>query len=160
MSLAPGDDYYFLILIIFLFAIIILLLRSLYKIHKGAQSNSWKAVKATVVDIKIDSNSDDDGYHWYTPKIRYCYLVSEVFYTSNNYSYKSIDTRSYGEITRQLCGVTKRTVITAYVNPYNPRQAVVVPGTNWSNYMEVFIQLVASVFIMIGIREHLIIVQL
>lgn len=110
------------------------LLYSLHKLRDGMESNQWPAVAGIVDYSGIDSFRDGAPYTgsfpMYFPNITFSYSIQGEKYTSSRIS---IDPKDYemsdeAEVRKIVEGFRAGAAQEVYVNPRNPKYAVIFKG--------------------------------
>ena len=102
-------------------------LYEVYQILKGRDSESWRALSAKVLDVKIDTRTDD-GEQQSKPLIKYSYDYMGSPYRGNKIKYGDLWSAKYGKASDLRSGIVRGGEVTIYVNPKRPSQSVLYRG--------------------------------
>ncbi len=102
--------------------------------NKGTESQNWPSVSAVITQSKVKTDTDTDAEGFtsttFVPEIEYEYHVGENVYSGNRISFGG--TRSYGRRKKAEEALEAYPVngqVTAYYNPENPEEVVLIQGT-------------------------------
>jgi hypothetical protein len=94
---------------------------SLSSLRNGANSVHWQKVQGRVISLQWHSPSDGPDF----PSVRYCYTIGGGQYVGDNLC--------FGAASEASCKLSKPVAngpVTVFVNPANPRESVLLPGTS------------------------------
>lgn len=100
------------------------------------QASSWKATPATLTEITLDRSKSGDSGYTYSLEGQFRYEFDGDYYTSNQLDFDTgkdnIGDYHQTNYDRLRPKTNQRDAVTAYVNPDDPSQAVLIPGVRWS----------------------------
>lgn len=105
------------------------------KVRLGADSNRWKLIKCRIVKVKIDEEKacEKPDSPIYSAKIEYSYKISSVVYHSTCLTYQPTSGLTFERAVSLIAGVLPGSEATAYYNPRNKAQAVLIRTTDTGN---------------------------
>lgn len=105
------------------------------KVRLGLASREWNAIQCQVLKVSIDEhkNPNDLESISYSAKISYSYKISSVVYHSTCLTYQPTSGLTYEEAVRLVAGVLPGREVTAYYNPRNKAQAVLIRTNDTRN---------------------------
>ncbi|MBB3166888.1 DUF3592 domain-containing protein [Simiduia aestuariiviva] len=113
--------------ILFWILSISIFLYEVYQILLGKSSKSWKSHPAKVIEVKIETRTDE-GTEESSPKIKYQYRYMGASYIGNKVKYGDLWSTNYRSSNDLLRGVVKGRDVNIYVNPNRPNQSVLHRG--------------------------------
>lgn len=113
--------------ILFWILFISIFLYEVYQILIGNLSNNWKSHPAKVIDVKIQTRTDD-GVEEFRPKIKYQYRYMGSSYKGSKVKYGDLWSENYSKSNDMLCGVVIGSEINVFINPKRPNQSVLYRG--------------------------------
>lgn len=155
ISASPGDAQLLWVAYPVCAVVLFFLVTAVRGVLLGIASRHWPTREAQVLGVDIDERTDADGDSSFTPGIRYQYGLDDGGYrVSDNLTYKFLTSNDRSDTRAAIAGIRAGTSIRVHCDPYNDRRSVLIPGTNFTNYLAVVIAVLMLVFTSHGIREH------
>lgn len=114
-----------------------------WKLYLGLVSRGWLPVKCVVhrAWIEEDTSSNPDGADSvsYSAKVQYTYRIGPDTYTSTRLSYQPSSCLSFRRATKLLTGLHPGQESTAFYNPRNKNQAVLIRSVSLRNSIPLFV---------------------
>lgn len=131
----------------FLAGVCIMIFFCLVPVLKSLNAANWERVQAEVLKSEVKTNHDSDG-NTYKPDVRFRYSYDGYTYESDKYSFISfVSTSSLKSVRRDVKSVPVGSRPMAYVNPKNPKEAVLSVRLSW---FYLFTFLFGGVFALVG----------
>ena len=122
---------------------VVFLGRECWKLYLGLVSRGWLPVKCVVhracVEEETSSNPDGADSVSYSAKVEYTYRIGLGTYTSTRLSYQPSSSLSFERARKLLTGLHPGQESTAFYNPRNKSQAVLVRSVSWRNSIPLLI---------------------
>jgi hypothetical protein len=99
---------------------------------RGAASRDWPQSEAEIVRSFVLVNTDTDG-DTYTPTFEYDYQVAGVPHRGTRLRYGAIGSSNRKQAERTIAAYPVGSRHPVFVNPENPKDAVLQRGTAWTN---------------------------
>ncbi|GHA68594.1 DUF3592 domain-containing protein [Cognatilysobacter bugurensis] len=110
----------------------------------GQASWCWRATRATVIEAYRDEHVHPESRHIvHSANVRYRYKVGSRTFVSQRLSYRPTRFLGFSQAGDLLEGLAMNRETTAYVNPRNPAQAVLVQGADFGNLLQLVVALLA-----------------
>jgi len=97
---------------------------SIYNVFRQFNVKSWKKTYCKIIDTKIESNIDGRGNRTYTPLVFFRYSFDNNTYDSHNISFGQRALFTYNGASKILDNFEPQSKDFCYVNPENPKNAV------------------------------------
>lgn len=119
------------------------------KVRLGLASRQWKPIQAQILKVSIDEQTRGRDFKTttYSAKIAYSYKVSSVVYHSTCLTYQPTSRLSYEQAVSLVAGVLPGSDATAYYNPRNKSQAVLIRTNDTRNAIPFVLSGVAAVLL-------------
>ena len=126
------------------------------KVRLGSVSREWRPIQCAVSSVSIDEQKspNDPEPVSYSAKISYSYKISSVVYHSSCLTYQPTSGLTYEEAVSLIAGVLPGTDVTAYYNPRNKAQAVLIRTNDTRNAMPFVISGLAAVLLAMWILTN------
>lgn len=120
------------------------------KVRLGLASRQWKPIQCQVLKVSIDEQTspDDSGSISYSAKVAYSYKISSVVHHSTCLTYQPTSGLTYEQAVSLIAGVLPGTDVTAYYNPGNKSQAVLIRTDDTRNAMPFVLSGLAAVLLL------------
>lgn len=119
----------------------------------GLASRQWKPIQCQVLKVSIDEQTSPDVPESvsYSAKITYSCKISSVVYHSTCLTYQPTSGLTYEQAVSLIAGVLPGTDVTAYYNPRDKSQAVLIRTNDTRNAMPVVLSGLAAVLLLMWI---------
>ena len=119
------------------------------KVRLGLASRQWKPIQCRVLKVWIDEKKspNDPESISYSAKISYSYKISSVVYQSTCLTYQPTSGLTYEQAVGLIAGVLPGSDVTAYYNPRNKSQAVLIRTHDTRNSMPFVLSGLAAVLL-------------
>jgi hypothetical protein len=99
---------------------------------RGAASRDWPQVEAEIVRafVLVDTSTETDTY---TPNVEYDYQVAGASHRGTRLRYGALGSSNRGPAERTIASYPVGSRHLVFVNPENPKDAVLQRGTSWTN---------------------------
>ncbi|MGE0269428.1 MAG: DUF3592 domain-containing protein [Candidatus Omnitrophota bacterium] len=131
----------------FLVGVCVMIFFCVVPVVKSLNAAAWERVEAQVLKSEVKTNHDSDG-NTYKPDVRFRYSYDGYTYESDKYSFISfVSTGSEKSVRRDVRSVPVGSRPMAYVNPKNPKEAVLSVRLSWF-YLFTFV--FGGIFALVG----------
>jgi len=114
-----------------------------WKLYLGFISRGWLPVKCVVhrawIEESTSSNPDGADSVSFSAKVQYTYKIGADTYTSTRLSYQPSSSLSFRRATKLLTGLHPGQESTAFYNPKNKSQAVLIRSVSLGNSIPLFV---------------------
>ena len=119
------------------------------KVRLGFASRQWKPIQCQILKVSIDETKspNDPESVSYSAKVAYSYKISSVVYHSTCLTYQPTSGLTYEQAVKLIAGVLPGTDVTAYYNPRNKSQAVLIRTNDTKNAMPFVLSGLAAVLL-------------
>lgn len=126
------------------------------KVRLGADSRHWKPIKCRIVKVAIDEQTafEDADSPVYSAKVEYSYKISSVVYHSTCLTYQPTAGLTFERAVSLIAGVLPGSDATAYYNPRNKAQAVLIRTSDTGNAVPFVLSGVFAVLLATWILTH------
>jgi hypothetical protein len=101
-------------------------------------STRWPATQGRVLEVWFDEVRDDDIGDSFVPRIRYAYAVRGRSYVGHRLRYRVAPLRDHRESMHALRDIAKGDAIQVHYDPDRPQRAVLFPGADAGNLLDLF----------------------
>ncbi len=134
---------------LFLAAAIAFNFREWRKVRLSFASRQWKPIQCQVLKVAIDEQKSHDGSESisYSARIAYSYKISSVVYHSTCLTYQPTSGLTYERAVSLIAGVLPGSDATAYYNPREKSQAVLIRTLDTGNAMPFVLSGMAAILL-------------
>jgi len=121
---------------VFLILGILIIGSGISALDEGRASLSWQTCEGIITHLEMERSraSTKKSGSSYAASIRYDYTVEEKKYTGDRYSVRG-NLVNANDREKFVATHSVGTVVTVYYSPSSPETSLLVPGTNYANYV-------------------------
>lgn len=116
-----------------------------FDVFRSAKGRTWDRHEVTLTETHIESEKSAEEP--FVLRVSYSYKVDGKTYLGNRYHFQETRSDEYEKLALKLRRLKGEDVVRAYVNPDNPEEAVLYPGSFWKALLILF----PLIFVAIGV---------
>lgn len=116
----------------------------IFDVFRSAKGRTWDRHEIQLLETKIESEKNKEEP--FVLRVSYSYEVDGTTYHSDQYHYQETRSDEYEDLAIKLGRLKRKESVRAYVNPDDPKEAVLYPGSLWKALWILF----PLIFVVIG----------
>ena len=126
------------------------------KVRLGLMSRQWNPVQCQVLNVSIVEHASPNAPDSvsYSAKVAYSFKISSLVYQSTCLTYQPTSGLTYEQAVNLIAGVLPGSDVTAYYNPRNKAQAVLIRTNDTKNSMPFVLSGLAAVLLAMWILTN------